>query len=107
MCGNTLLALLLIFLLLIIKVLHFNFKQKIIGKAVDGGIKDVEILMPLKYLSKFWRNLEMPLFNCKINLILNWFENCVISSAVGNTKFKIIYTKVYVSVVTLSTQNNA
>ena len=49
----------------------------------------------------------MLLINCKINLILTWFENCVISSAVGNTKLKIIYTKVYVSVVTLSTQNNA
>ena len=89
MCGNTLLALLLIFLLLIIKVLHFNFKQKIIGKAVDGGIKDVEILMPLKYLSKFWRNLEMPLFNCKINLILNRSYKCVLSDDSKATKLGV------------------
>ena len=89
MCGNTLLALLLIFLLLIIKVLHFNFKQKIMGKAVDGGIKDVEILMPLKYLSKFWRNLEMPLFNCKINLILNWSYKCVLSDDSKATKLGV------------------
>ena len=86
MCDNTLLALLLIFLLLIIKVLHFNFKQKIIVEAVDGGIKGVEILVPFTYLSNFWRNLEMPLFNCKINLILSWSYKCVLSDDSKATK---------------------
>ena len=63
--------------------------------------------VPLKYLSNFWRALEMPLINCEINLILIWSENCVISSAVGDRKFKIADTKRYLPVVTLPTQVNA
>ena len=34
----------------------------------------------LKYLSNFWRTLEMPLINCEVELILTWSENCVIIS---------------------------
>ena len=49
----------------------------------------------------------MPLINCEINLILTWSEDRVISSATGTTKFEITYTKLYVPVVTLSTQDNA
>ena len=49
----------------------------------------------------------MPLINCEINLILTWSENCVTSSAIGETKFAIADTKLYVPVVTLSTQDNA
>ena len=48
----------------------------------------------------------MPLINCEVNLILTWSPTCVISSANGETKFKIIETKLYVPVVTLSTQDN-
>ena len=44
-----------------------NFKQKITGKIAIGSRKNVETLVPLKYLSNFWRNLEMPLINCEIN----------------------------------------
>ena len=62
--------------------------------------------MPLKYISNFWRTLEIPLINCEINLILSWSEVCVIYSATGATKIKITYTKRYVPVVTLSTQDN-
>ena len=53
------------------------------------------------------RTLEMPLVNCEINLILTWSEDWVISSENGEKKLKIIDTKLYVPVVTLSTQNNA
>ena len=49
----------------------------------------------------------MPLINCETNLALTWSENWDISSANGETKSKITYTKLYVSVVTLSTQDNA
>ena len=35
-------------------------------------------MVPLKYLSNFWRTLEMPLINCEVELILNWSANCVI-----------------------------
>ena len=49
----------------------------------------------------------MPLINCKVNLILTWSKNFVISSATGETKFSITETKLYVPVITLSTQDNA
>ena len=49
----------------------------------------------------------MLLINCEVNLILTWSLTCVISSANGETKFKITETKLYVPVVTLSTQDNA
>ena len=48
----------------------FKFKQKIVGEKIAGGTKDVQIMVPLKYLCSFWRILEMPLINCKNNLIL-------------------------------------
>ena len=45
--------------------------MKITGKTLNNAnIKDVEIMVPLKYLSNFWRTLEMPLINCEDNLIL-------------------------------------
>ena len=52
----------------------------------------------------------MPLINCKVNLILTWSANCVIvSTNVANqgATFTITETKLYVPVVTLSTQDNA
>ena len=49
----------------------FDFKTKITGKTNnDGRIDDVEIIVPLKYLSNFWRTLEMILINCEVGLIL-------------------------------------
>ena len=66
------------------------------------------MMVPLKYLSIFWRTLEIPLINCKINLILTWSTNCVIiSTSVGNVTFEITDTKLYVPVVALSTQDNS
>ena len=86
----------------------FQFKIKITGNTPNAGnTKDVKIAVPLKFLSNFWRILEMPLINCEVNLILTWSENGVISSATRITKFKITDTKLYVPVVTLSTQDNA
>ena len=83
-------------------------KIKITGKTpAAGNTKDIEISVLLKYLSNFWRTLEMPLINCEVNLILTWSSNWVISSAAGETKFRITDTKLYVPVVTLSTQDNA
>ena len=72
--------------------------------------KNVEIMVPLKYLNNFWRTLEMPFINCEINLDLNWSEIFVIVTtnvAAQATTFSITDTKLYVPVVTLSTQNNA
>ena len=49
----------------------FKLKIKITGKTTAAGnTKDVEIAVLFKYLSKFWKTLEMPLINCEINLIL-------------------------------------
>ena len=67
-------------------------------------------MIPLKYLSNFWRTLEMPLINCEIELILTWSRNSVrISTDVANqiTAFTITETTLHVPVVTLSTQDNA
>ena len=66
-------------------------------------------MVPLKYLSNFWRTLEMLLTNCKSNLILTWSTDCVLSNAapIQATTFIITDTKLYVPVVTLSTQDNA
>ena len=89
----------------------FNFKTKITGQTDNNGrIDNVEIMVPLKYLSNFWRTLEMPLINCEVELILNWSANCVIIYTNVNNQvptFTITETNLYVPVVTLSTQDNA
>ena len=46
----------------------FNFKAKMTGQTGDDGTKNVETMVLLKYLSNFWRTLEMPLINCEIIL---------------------------------------
>ena len=71
-----------------------------------GNTKDFEIIVPLKYLSNFWRTLEMLLINCEVNLILTWSKDCVITNSTGERKFAITETKLYVPVVTLSTEDN-
>ena len=84
----------------------FNFKVKITGRTGNDGTKDVEIMVPLKYLSNFWRTLEMPLINCEVNLILKWSSSCALvatSIPNQNATFAITDTKLYVPVVTLST----
>ena len=42
---------------------------------------------PLKYLSNFWRSLEMPLIDCKVELSLSWNPNCFLSNLVGDLTF--------------------
>ena len=64
-------------------------------------------MIPLKYVTNFWRNLEIPLINCEVNLILTWSSTCIITNSTGAWTFKITDTKLYVPVVTLSTQNNS
>ena len=82
---------------------------KITGRTGDDGTKNVEIMVPLKYLSNFWRTLEMPLINCEVNLILTWSSTCVLIATNiqnQNATFAITDTKLYVLVVTLSMQEN-
>ena len=68
----------------------------------------MEIMAPLKYLRNFQITLETPLINCEIDLIITSSEKCVLSNS-GNeaTAFPIADAKLYVPVLTLSTQNNA
>ena len=85
----------------------FISKVKITGKTPNNGnAKDVEIIVPLKYLSNFWKTLEMSLINCEVNLILTWSKDCVITNSTGEGKFAITETKLYVPVATLSTKDN-
>ena len=60
----------------------FKYKASLLGKATDAdgndrSLKNAKIVVSLKYLSNFFRSLEMPLINCKIHLELNWNNNCV------------------------------
>ena len=87
----------------------FKFEAKITGQTEDDGTKDVEIMVPLKYLSNFWRTLEMLLINCEVNLISTWSSACVlISTNIPNQPaiFEITDTKLHIPVVTSSTQEN-
>ena len=103
----------------------FDSKTRITGKSEGiNTTKDVEIVVPLKNLSTFWRTVDMPLINCEINLILTWSKNCVLTSkatkdanpdadpAVAainnptNTTFKIKETKLCLPNATLSTEND-
>ena len=86
----------------------FKSKVKIPGNTPAGGnTKDVKIIVPLKCLINFWRTLEMPLINCEVSLFLTWSSTCVITNSTGKGKFAITDTKLYLPVVTLSTQDNA
>ena len=80
------------------------------GQIGNDRTKNTEIMVPLKYLSSFWRTLKMLLMNCEINLILTWSEKCVIVSSGDvdqKATFAITDNRLYVPVVTLSTQDNA
>ena len=86
----------------------FKSKIKITGKTpAAGNEKDVEIMVPLKYLRNFWRTLEIPLINCEVILILTWVSTCVITNSTDAGTFEITDRKLYVPVVTLSTQDNS
>ena len=87
----------------------FKYKVNLLGNPVlDGAIakRSVKVVVPLKYLSNFFRLLEMPLINCKIKLNLTWKKECVLSTDAGDAVFIINDTKMYVPVVTLSKEDN-
>ena len=63
-------------------------------------------MVPLKYLSNFWRTLEVSLINCEFKLDLTWSSTCVITNSTGAVRFAITDTNLYVPVVTLSTKEN-
>ena len=100
----------------------FKYKISITGKTPENNdlLTNVKLVIPEKYLSKFWRSLNIPLVNCEVELILTWSRNCVLADMTtrnvqdGNpaivapsaAKFKITDTKLYVPVVILSKEND-
>ena len=67
----------------------YNIDEKITdddGNEVDNprydaskvGKNETEVVIPLKYLSNFWRSLNIPLINCEVELILTWSKNCIL-----------------------------
>ena len=85
----------------------FKYKANLIGNTGNDGTKNgAKIAVPLKYLSNFWRSLEMPLINCKVKLSLKWYERCLLTAATTAT-FAITDAKLYVPIVTLSIEDNS
>ena len=105
----------------------FDYKSNFFEDGVTHNNltkNDVKIVVPLKHLSNFWRSLDIPLINCEVELILNWFKNCVLISKATreanyganpvvyeidnpeNATFQITDIKLYVPVVTLSKEND-
>ena len=88
-----------------------KYKTKLIGNVTEvagdaAGVRklNVKVVVPLKYLSNFFRSLEMPLINCKIKF--NMEKECVLSTGDGEAVFIINDTKLYVPAVTLSKEDN-
>ena len=87
-----------------------KYKSNLTGDSVADGVnrkkEGVKIAVPLKYLSNFWRYLEMPLINCKVEISLKRIENCILSNSGTAATFKIIDAELYVPIVTLKTEDN-
>ena len=91
----------------------FKYKIKLLGNVTEvagnaAGVRrlNVKVVVPLKYLSNFFRSLEMPFINCKIKLNLTWKKECVLSTGGGEAVFIINDTKLHVPVVPLSREDN-
>ena len=87
----------------------FKCKISLLGNPVVANNiarRSVKVVVPLKYLSNFFRSLEMPLINCEIKLNLTWKKECVLSTGGGDAAFIINDTKLHVPVVTLSKEDN-
>ena len=85
----------------------FDYRASLAGDAVSG----VQIAVPLKYLSNFFRSSLMPLIICKIHLELTWSSSCLLRNAAAavsnsvNVTFAIANTKLYFPILTLSTKD--
>ena len=87
----------------------FKYKINLLGNPVvanNVARRNVKVVVSLKYLSNFFRSLEMPLINCKIKLNLTWKKECALSTDAGEAVFITNDTKLYVPVVTLSKEDN-
>ena len=96
----------------------FEYKTKLVGNTPERPGNEgyanrppvhVEVTIPLKYLSNFWRSLDWPLINCEIELDLSWTKDCALiekNNNIAGVNFVITSTKLYVPVVTLSINDN-
>ena len=104
----------------------FDYKANFISSVTNNNLtkNNVKIVIPLKHLSNFWKNLNIPLINCEVELILTWFKNFILINKSTrdvdydvdpivhkidnpeNATFQITDTKLYVPVVTLSKKND-
>ena len=59
----------------------FEYETKLIGSTPDNNNNtlNAEVMVPLKYLSNFWKCLDLPLINYEIELDLLWSKECIIS----------------------------
>ena len=88
-------------------LLHLNLKVNLIGNTEADGTKNgVKIAVTLKHLSNFWRSLEMPFINCKVEISLKRYERCLLTAA-NTATFRITDVKRYVPIVTLSIEGNS
>ena len=93
----------------------FKYKAALSGKTANAGNntnnsgKDAKIVVPLNYLSNFWRSLEIKFkfIRSKFYLELNWIEDCILSSARNCAKCEIADAKLHVLIVTLSSKDSA
>ena len=91
----------------------FKYKATLAGKtgkhdATNGEsyVEDTKIVVQLKYLSNFWRSLEMQLINYKVHLEQNWIEDSILSSAGNFGKFEITDAKLHVPMVTFPAKDS-
>ena len=90
----------------------FKYKSNLIGDTDADAAKkkkeNVKIAVPLKYLSNFWRSLEMSLINYKVEISLKWIESCIfiLPNSGTDATFKITDAKLYMPIVTLKTEDN-
>ena len=99
---------------------HLSIK-KIVGKTPEqpgnkgdvtrppGASLNIELTIPLKYLSKIWRFLNLLLLNCEIEFDLSWTKDCVLiehHNIITGVNSMITSTKLYIPVATLSINDN-
>ena len=58
----------------------FDNKANFLGSVTHNSLtkNDIKIVIILKYLSNFWKSLNIPLVNCEVELILAWFKTCLL-----------------------------
>ena len=81
-----------------------SFKYK---SSLFTNRNSVKIAVQLKYLTNFWRSLELLWINCKVEFSSKWNPNCVLPNLVGVSTFIITDAKLYVPIVTSLTEGNA